>query len=126
MNPFLTATELAHWADRRVAQDALPLLVRRLVLATLDPLAIDFAAGDAVNRRGYDGFLQTAEAAPLVPTGQSVWEMGTGQDAGGKAGEDYAARTTNPGPVVPGETTFVFVTPRRWDGKDRLGGRTAW
>ena len=91
MNPFLTATDLDHWADRLVAQGTLPLLVRRLVLATLAPAAIDFADGDAVNRRGYDGFLQTAEAAPLVPAGRSVWEMGTGQDAARKAGEDYDA-----------------------------------
>lgn len=117
MSPLLTATQLVDWADERRAQDTLPLLVRRLVLATVDPLQIDFASGDSVNRPGYDGFLQTVEGAPLVPAGQSVWEFGVNQSPTSKANEDYATRKANPGEVVPSETTFVFVTPRRWQGK---------
>ena len=95
----------------------LPLLVRRLVLAAVDPLRIDIASGDSVNRPGYDGVLQTVEGAPLVPAGQSVWEMGTDQTPASKANGDYKVRTAKPGAVAPGETTFVFVTPRRWQGK---------
>jgi hypothetical protein len=117
MNPLLTATDLVHWADRRQAQETLPLLVRRLVLATVNPLAIDFASGDSINRPGYDGFLQTMDGELLVPAGQSVWEMGTNRAVSQKANEDYDLRKATPGSVVPAETTFVFVTPRRWQGK---------
>jgi hypothetical protein len=44
--------------------------------------------------------------------------MGCSQDPKGKADGDYSKRTSSPpAGVVPSETTFVFVTPRRWDGK---------
>ncbi|MBN9518700.1 hypothetical protein J0H58_09305 [bacterium] len=117
MNPLLTATHLVDWADERRAQDMLPLLIGRLVLAAVSPLRIDFPSGDSVNRPGYDGFLQTVEGAPLVPAGQSVWEMGTDQNPAKKANGDYATRKADPGGVMPAETTFVFVTARRWQGK---------
>src|SRR5690242_17487119 len=117
MSLFLTATHLTHWADERRSQDMLPLLVRRLILACLDPVRIDFPAGDSVNRPGYDGLLQTLTATPFIPAGQSVWELGVNQSPAQKADGDYTTRTSSPGIVVPRETTFVFVTPRRWQGK---------
>jgi hypothetical protein len=115
---LLTGTHLARWAEERRAQGMLPHLVRRLILATTDPiLRIDFPAEDAVNRPGYDGFLQTVSGNTFTPPGQSVWEMGVGQEPRQKANSDYASRTSDPANVVPGQTTFVFVTPRRWQGK---------
>lgn len=117
MNPLLAATQLVDWADERRAQDMLPFLVGRLVLASVNPIQIDFAFGDSINRPSYDGFLQTMDGAPLVPAGQSVWEIVTNQNPVSKTNNDYATRRANPGEVVPGETTFVFVTPRRWQGK---------
>ena len=78
MNPLVTATDLVQWADRRAAQGELPLLLRRLVRASVAPQFIDFPAGDSVNRPGYDGtFCATVEGSSHVPAGQSVWEMGT-------------------------------------------------
>ena len=118
MNPLLSATNLEHWADTRQSQDVLPLIVRRLLLATVNPIHIDFPSGDSINRPGYDGLLRTADTAPLVPTGQSVWEMGVGGEPKDKANEDYKGRTENPRGLDPRETTFVFVTPRRWQGKE--------
>jgi hypothetical protein len=64
MNPLLTATALVQWADQRRSQDMLPLLIRRLILATVDPIRIDFASGDSVNRPGYDGFPRSSGAVP--------------------------------------------------------------
>lgn len=118
MTPLLDATRIVQWADTRQAQGILPLLVGRLVLASVDPIRIDFASGDSVNRPGYDGFLQTADSSPCVPAGQSVWEMGTDKSPASKANGDYRTRTYDPSPVNPMETTFVFVTPRRWRDKD--------
>jgi hypothetical protein len=117
MNPLLTATQLVNWADERRSQDTLPLLIARLLLATVDPIEIDFASGDSVNRPGYDGILRVVDGAALVPSGQSVWELGTGQTPSTKANEDYKSRTESPEGVIPAETTFVFVTPRRWQSK---------
>lgn len=118
MDPLLTATHLEHWADTRRAQDELPLVVRRLIVATVTPVHIDFPSGDSINRPGWDGVLRTADSATPVPAGQSVWEMGVGTDPRGKAQADYATRTSDPKGVRPAETTFVFVTPRRWQGKE--------
>lgn len=117
MQPLLSATALEHWADTRQAEDQLPLMIRRLVLATVNPLHIDFPSGDSVNLPGFDGLLRTTGPAPLVPAGQSCWEMGRGNDPREKANEDYKGRTANPRGIDPKKTTFVFVTPRRWQGK---------
>ncbi len=114
---MLTATQLVQWADTNPGRSALPLLVRRLILASVRPDHIDFPAGDSVNRPGYDGLLRATAVDSHVPSGQSVWEMGTTQDVAGKANGDYTTRSTGPATVVRGETTFVFVTPRRWQGK---------
>jgi hypothetical protein len=120
MPPLLTATHLVRWADERRAQDMLPLLIRRLIVASANPIRIDFPAGDSVNRMGYDGFLQTVGGTAFVSAGQSVWELGVGQNPAQKAELDYTTRTAAPVSVTPAETAFVFVTPRRWQGK------TAW
>ena len=117
MNPLVTATDFVQWADRRAAQGELPLLVRRLVRASVTPQFIDFPAGDSVNRPGYDGVLRVVEGTTYVPAGQSVWEMGTDREPGSKASSDYRTRTADPGTVNPAETTFVFVTPRRYQRK---------
>ena len=117
MNPLITATDLVQWADRRAAQGDFPLLVRRLVRASVNPLFIDFPGGDSVFRPGYDGTLRTAEGTCHVPAGQSVWEMGTNRDPQTKATKDYQTRTAKPGTVNPAATTFVFVTPRRYQHK---------
>ena len=54
----------------------------------------------------------------FVPDGLSAWEVGTGRDPKEKADEDYEKRTGDPAGVDPAAATFVFVTPRRWGGKD--------
>ena len=117
MNPLLTATHMAQWSETRDAQGMLPLLVRRLILASVTPTLIDFPAGDSVSRPGYDGRLRTTEGDAHAPAGLSVWEMGTTEDVAQKANGDYAARTANPNGVVPAGAAFVFVTPRRWQRK---------
>src|SRR5690606_20404399 len=60
-------------------------------------------------------WVKVREANNWVPLGQSVWEMGCGEDYRRKAEADYRKRTTNVPPGIdPSQTTFVFVTPRRW------------
>ena len=125
-----SATDLAAWADRRDAQAALPQLVRRLVTATAADLTrASFRAGEGVGLAGWDGVTEAARPSAFVPEGLSVWEMGVGEPAA-KAQDDYRKRTTGvqeqdpeTDGIEPGETTFVFVTPRRWSGKDDWGRR---
>lgn len=118
MNPLVTATHLEQWSDVRRSQETLSLILSRLILAAIEPDHIDFPSGDSVNRPGYDGLLRTSVATTNVPDGQSVWEIGTGLDPKKKANGDYSTRTTAPDGIEPRLTTFVFVTSRRWQGKD--------
>lgn len=118
-----TARDLTRWAAYRTAQEELPALVRRLIHATTTTATrVGIPAGDAVQIGGYDGVVVIAEDHAFVPNGASVWEMGVTAQVATKANGDYEKRTREQpvsdwGPVVPAETTFVFVTPRRWPGK---------
>ncbi len=121
------AADLNLWAAHRHAAAALlPKLVRRLILQTTDSAErVEFRAGEGVYLPGWDGVVLAAAATAFVPQGASVWEMGVG-DPGGKANEDYSKRTADPRGVTLADTTFVFVTPRRWPGKSAwLSDRTA-
>jgi hypothetical protein len=112
------ASELERWADTRSAQADLPVLVRRLVRAENDQVQrVEMRGGDGVGLTGYDGFVEATRSTAFVPDGSSVWEMGVGGDPEKKAQSDYRTRTKNPSGVDMANTTFVFVTPRRWEKK---------
>jgi hypothetical protein len=121
---WVDATDLSHWADTRQAQEALPLLVRRLILASADQIgSISMPAGDSIFRPGWDGRLFTKTAEWPVPEGASVWEFGTSKDIREKATADLRKRTEDPLGVVLADTTFVFVSPRRWQQKDEWSAK---
>lgn len=112
------ASELERWADTRSAQAGLPILVRRLVRAENDQVQrVEMRGGDGVGLTGYDGFVEATRSTPFVPDGLSVWEMGVSGDPEKKAQSDYRTRTKNPNGIDRAHTTFVFVTPRRWEKK---------
>lgn len=46
------------------------------------------------------------------------WELGKNKRVKDKADSDYQKRRDEPGEVDPEKATFVFVTPRRWGGKE--------
>jgi len=119
VSPLLaTATDLTVWADTRAAQERISEVLRKLVLATTDGLQrIDMVACEGIQHGGYDGVVVNAATAPYVPEGRSVWEIGVGGDIKRKADADYEKRSANPIGADPAETTFVFVTPRRWASK---------
>lgn len=116
----VTSTELSHWADTREAQDQLPVLLRRLLRTTVpDLVRLEFPGGDAVRMPGFDGRSESRNGTPWCPQGPAVWEMGCNAQPATKASDDYRKRTENIEEVERSETTFVFVTPRTWYGKDR-------
>ncbi len=115
---FATATDLARWAATKDAQTTLPILVRRLVRATTPTLdRAAFPGGDSVGRPGWDGIVRAREATAFVSAGGSVWEMGADTNPRSKAEADYAKRSKNPAGVIPKDTVYVAVTPRRWQKK---------
>lgn len=113
------ANHMEHWADDRSAQDFLPRLVRQLIHGLTDDLQrIVFPAGSSVQLGGWDGIVESPRSNEFVPPGVSGWELSTQKkDKKGKADEDYEKRSDEPGSLAPAESTFVFVTPRRWAGK---------
>ncbi len=48
----------------------------------------------------------------------AVWEMGVDKDPRKKAEEDFDDRTKTPDDLDKKQTTFVFVTPRKWQEKE--------
>jgi hypothetical protein len=116
---LVDATDLVTWANRRSSQEILPRLLRRLVHAVVDhPIRVGFPAGEGVQLEGWDGIVAVEEGNAFVPSGMSAWELGTNKSVKGKADSDYAKRCQNPRGIDPAQSTFVFVTPRTWKGKD--------
>lgn len=113
------ATDLEAWASRRDAQGILPLVIRRLVLATGRRVAkAEFRTEEGVALSGWDGIVEARDESTFVPEGVSGWEMGTGR-GWRRAAEKYVKdRADEPAPLTPIKTTFVYVTLRRAHDKD--------
>lgn len=114
---WITSTDIKQWADKREAQNVLPELVARLIRATTSNITqIRFPSGDAVHLTGWDGILESSEHIYNIESGLSLWECGTNADTRNKANEDYDKRTKNSLGFEKQSATYVFVTPRIWDG----------
>ena len=112
------ATDLEQWSDRREAQGILPLVVRRLIQATVGCSELHVRTNEGVQLSGWDGIVHTERSSPFVPTGRSGWEMSVAKDPKGKADKDWKTRSTNSQPLQADEASFVFVTSRRWSDKE--------
>ena len=118
-NPELvTALDLDQWSDSLAAQTTLPILVRRLILATTSVTEISMRAREGALLPGWDGLVQSDTADAHVPLGTSGWEVGTSKDPRNKAQADIRNRTKNPLGLDPATTTFVAVTSRFWRDRD--------
>lgn len=112
---WIRAEDLERWADTIDSRTTLSELVSALVRASAsNSSAFRFPTGDSAQIPGYDGALDAKGVPPYVPDGKSVWEFGTDADYVKKATADYRARSGNPDVESLKQTTFVFVTPRRW------------
>lgn len=120
MSWFVTENDIKNWTatNKRSAEELLPLLVKKLILASSSPAQIDFPSGDSVAIGGWDGALNVESNSAFIPDGISGWEFGTNANVKPKADEDYEKRTEEPEPLDPSASTFVFVTARLWTKKD--------
>jgi len=116
---LVNARDLEQWAETSEARYKFPKVIRLLLAGTPGVDRLSVRAGRGIDLPGYDGYVERTVDGPYVPSGASCWEMGTGRDPRRKAQQDYRKRTDNPGEVKPADTVFVFVTPRRWAGKDK-------
>lgn len=113
----VTATHLIHWSDQRVAQEILPVLVRRLISSTSQTTQLAMPGGDSISTPGWDGVVRIEKGNAWAPTGPSYWELGTSKDPLAKARSDYSKRLNALSAEERARATFVFVTSRRWQGK---------
>ena len=116
----VTANDIKNWTatNKRRAEEILPLLIKKLILASCMPKQIDFPTGDSVAIGGWDGILDSDSGNEFVPEGKSGWEIGTDYSVKGKADSDYDKRLKQPDPFEINDTTFVFVTSRLWTKRD--------
>lgn len=133
---LVNSTEISLWANRRIAQDQFPKFLRKLITSSTEELKfISIRADEGVQLEGFDGVLVVDKGNEFVPKGKSVWEFGTNKQVKSKADDNYNGRKksiieakekfekdrSNIDKFVeinPEETTYVFVTPRRWSKKD--------
>ena len=112
------SSEIVNWTDRPDAHHVLPELVRRLILATIPlPEFLDMPSGSSVRMPGWDGLLSATEENTWVSNGASAWELSCEKSPKGKADRDFEKRKKNPQGEIPSQTTFVFVTARKFRGK---------
>ena len=116
MDPF-DASVIINWSDMPDARHQLPALVRQLVMATAKVSEIEIPSGSSVQAGGWDGLVVAESGNPWVPEGNSGWELSCNKNPRGKATSDYNKRTADPLGEDTANTTFVFVTSRRWPGK---------
>jgi hypothetical protein len=118
---LVNASDLDDWADTKEAESLLPELIRQLTYATrkeTEPQYIAFRTGAGVNLSGWDGIVVADNNNDYIPRGSSGWEVSKRTDIRTKANEDYDDRKDDPDRIDPSESTFIFVTPRRWSEKD--------
>lgn len=112
------ANDFEHWVTNNVpARTRLAVLIRTLVNSTALPSKSDFPGNDDAERPGWDGWSECEVGNPWVPAGNAGWEFGTNKDPKEKADGDYSKSVKAMTPAERPQTTFVFVTPRRWPGK---------
>ncbi len=120
--PFLgiKAADLEAWVGRNIpARIRLAVLLRTLVNSTGSGLRkVDFPGNDDAQRPGWDGYIDATQGTPWIPEGLSGWEFGTTEDVKGKADGDFAKSVQATAKAERDQTTFVFVTPRHWPGKE--------
>ncbi|WP_229714314.1 helix-turn-helix transcriptional regulator [Saccharibacillus endophyticus] len=119
--PFLQlkANDIEQWASStNTARMRLAVFLRTLVNSTgLGIQKVDFPGNDDAERPGWDGFIEAQDGTPWVPKGKSGWEFGVNADPRTKANKDYKKSLGQSTSEERAETTFVFVTTRRWPGK---------
>lgn len=110
--------QIEAWSSQIQARARLPVLLRILVHSTGRGLAeVQFPGNESSQSHGFDGIVLASEVSAWVPKGRSCWEFGCDRDPRRKADRDYSGRTPREKRDEREQSTYVFVTPRRWPGK---------
>jgi len=117
---WVYATDLIGWAGSTEARNKMPELLNLLIRAQLGKAAdLLFRSDESVQQPGWDGICVTEQGDKYIPAGNSYWEISTQAKTKDKVDSDYGKRTKKPLGANPSNSTFIFVTPRCWPGKDK-------
>lgn len=120
--PFLQvkANDITKWSGSISSRTRFAVLLRMLVHSTCGSLAlVDFPGNDDGERPGWDGVVEADEGNPWIPAGRSGWEFGVTSEYASKATRDYDKSVKALSAADRKEMTFVFVTPHRWNNKEK-------
>ena len=111
---LITEEILNSQSDYAESQGLIPELLFRLVVASVgNPIGLRIPFGGSVNQSGLDGLLVSPVSfGPYIPQGQSIWEIGTGNDPQKKATTEFTKRTKNISMTDRASMSFIFVTSR--------------
>ncbi|MCK5580004.1 MAG: hypothetical protein KAJ18_01880 [Candidatus Omnitrophica bacterium] len=117
----VTAQDIIKWTDTdsRRAQEVLPYLIQKLILASTNCSSLHFPNGESISKKGWDGTLSVKTDNPFVSAGKSVWELSTNRNIKSKATKDYNKRTNDSKGEKQESTTFMFATFRNWTNKSQ-------
>ena len=86
-------------------------------------MSVSMRAGDGIGLPGFDGRTDAGSRSLYVPSGRSVWELGTSGKPRDKAQADFRKRSLDPDGIDPLTTTYVAVSLARFSDKDRWAAR---
>lgn len=118
---WIIADDIVNWVERapKDAQQQLPRFVRLLIQSQVDAKAtVEMPEGEGTAAHGWDGLVSFDGNSRFVPNGRSLWEIGTDRKVKTKADKDFDGRSANPVGENPKNSTFVFVSPRKWEEKN--------
>jgi hypothetical protein len=115
----IKANHITQWARERDCQGSLPLLIKKLILASSKNITkCDFPSEDQVYLTGFDGIIGNNDETLFVPKGLSAWEMGCNKEWRPKVNEDYRNRTNDPLRINQETTTYIQVSPQLIERED--------
>jgi hypothetical protein len=119
MSWYVTANEIDRWtsSNTRKAQELLPELIKKLILATVDLKNIHIPTGDSILTGGWDGIINVSKGNIFISEGINCLEFGTNTSINLKANNDYIKRTQN---EADQNKTYIFATTRTWSKKNEF------
>lgn len=106
--------------DKRLFEQLLPELVKRLILSECDPETIRIPGNNDVWIPGFDGVVKLNKKSKHVNRGMSFWEFGTQNDYYKKILDDYNKRTSETEEKTRKKASIYLVTPRVWTRKEKI------
>lgn len=121
----ITSDDIEAWAGKVSSPSELPVLVRRLVLATSDVQEIDFPGDGGTRLGGWDGRATVASNGPFSPKGTSGWEL-TVEKTKAKFDRDFEKRAAAHVAEPAGQPgSYVAVSARRYGSKAKWAAERA-